>query len=85
MNDSTMTPRADALRREIDRELDLVVGAARLVRTGAATRVTIGNLALVDAILEAARAAIAPLGARVQPLMDGAEAAHAVTVEPWRG
>ena len=68
-------------RLEIDRELDLIHGAAMMVRSGAATRVTIGNLPLAAAVLAAASAAAAPLGARVRALPEGDESPVAVAVE----
>ena len=45
-----------AVQNEIDRELRLVDAAIALVRVGAAVRVTVANLKLGDAVLEAARA-----------------------------
>lgn len=44
------------LHAEIDRELRLVDSAIALVRNGAARRVTVANLRLGGALLEAARA-----------------------------
>lgn len=46
----------NALRDEIDRELRLLDSAIALVRTGAAARVTVANLRLGSAVLDAARA-----------------------------
>jgi hypothetical protein len=45
-----------AVRDEIDRELRLVDSAIALVRAGAAVRVTVANLRLGAAVVEAARA-----------------------------
>jgi hypothetical protein len=50
------TATENALRDEIDRELRLVDTAIVLVSTGAAVRVTVANLRLGAAVLDAARA-----------------------------
>jgi hypothetical protein len=85
MNEHEATHGGDATRREIDRELDLVMGAVRLVRTGVASRVTVGNLPLADAIIATARVAGARLGARVETIPAGAERSFAIRVEAGVG
>ena len=57
----------ELLQQEIDRELRLVDSAIALVRTGAARRVTVANLQLGGAVLEAARARAGRYRLRVSP------------------
>ncbi len=85
MNEPGTPVNADIVRDEIDRELELVQSAARLVGAGGAVRVTLVNLPLAGEIIDAARAAAETVGARVYPLIEGDEGPHAVAIEPEHG
>jgi hypothetical protein len=74
-------PDEAAARTEIDREIDLVESAARLVSTGAAVRVTVGNLPLADAVAARTRQLAAALRVSIRPIIDGPEPSRALVLE----
>ena len=73
--------RDDIVQAEIDRELGLIDSAIALVRHCAAARVTLVNLRLGAAVLDAARARAGMRGVRVTPEWDLGDGARSLTVD----
>lgn len=71
----------ELIQHEIDRELLLVDSAIALVRTGAARRVTLANLRLGGAVLEAARARAAMRRVRITAVSTSDATPPALVVE----
>ena len=73
------------LQAEIDRELRLVDSAIAMVRRGVATRVTVANLPLGTAVLEAARARASLHRLRVTPVWSTDDSPCALVVDATDG
>ncbi len=74
-----------ALQAEIDRELRLVDSAIAMVRSGSARRVTVVNLPLGTAVLEAARARAALHRLVVTPVWSADDSPCALVVDAGEG
>ncbi len=69
------------VRRELDRELDVVASAIAMVAAGAAPRVTVSSLRFGAQLLEAARRMTVGTAVRVVPLYGTDESTCSIAVE----
>ncbi len=74
-------PTEQALRAEIDRELWLLDSAVAMIRRGAARRVTVANLPLGTAVVDAARARAGRYQLTVTPVWAPDDSPCALVVE----
>jgi hypothetical protein len=76
---------ARTVERQLDREMQLVADAIRLVARGGAPRVTIANLGLSDAVLAASAPLAREWGVRIVPRWTADEAGVDIMIEAIPG
>lgn len=72
---------ARTVERQLDREMQLVADAIRLVAHGGAPRVTIANLGLSEAVLAASAPLARESGVRIVPRWTADETGVDITIE----
>ena len=72
---------ARAVEGQLEREMELVIAAIRMVAAGGAPRVTVGGLRLGDQILDAARDMARQAGVRIVPRWTTDESGVDIAVE----
>ena len=73
---------ADAVQRQLDREIQLVADAIAMVAGGRSPRVTVAGLRLGDAVLEPALRLAREAGVRIVPHWTADESGVDISVEP---
>ncbi|MGP1674852.1 MAG: hypothetical protein ACTS8Z_06545 [Candidatus Limnocylindrales bacterium] len=76
-------PADDDVRATIDREVSILVSAARLVASGASVRTTVAGLRLTEAAIALARPVAADLDIVLEPVWPTGYDGHSVIVRRW--